>query len=77
MSGLYYSDSVTRLNMIVGRTYVANFPNKAFLVLNSLASGSGSGLFELKLSYVDREGDELDPAIRDSLKNISINDNKT
>lgn len=35
MTGIYYSNDVTRLNMQIGRSYIATFPSKIFLMVRS------------------------------------------
>ncbi len=61
----------------MGRTYTANFPNKVFLLVTSAATGTASGKFEFRVEFIDKIGEALSQDIIDSLKNISINDNKT
>lgn len=50
--------------MIVGRTYVAAFPNKIFLV-NVCNVVTGVGNFTFKVQYIDNAGGDIDQSIKD------------
>ncbi len=47
------------------------------MLVTSAASGTASGKFEFRVEFIDKIGEALSQDIIDSLKNISINDNKT
>ncbi|CDW77774.1 UNKNOWN [Stylonychia lemnae] len=72
MSGVYYSNDVTRLNMVLLRTYSATFPNKVFLLVRSSLANS-VGQFTFRVQFINNPDTDKDQAARDQLKNISIN----
>lgn len=59
MTGILYSNQVARMNVVPGRTYTINFPDRGFLLIES-AQSSQSGYFSFRLNYVDKEGPALD-----------------
>eukprot|EP00347_Sterkiella_histriomuscorum_P005645 403355805 len=74
MTGIQYTNDVTRLSMQVSRTYVATFPNKIFLLVRSNTNAQ-IGKFAINMQYIDNQGQDIDQSILDGLNNISINGN--